>query len=303
MLYLELESLLVRTPPNPRGPSGFHALLAIAERGTPFTAVGGRAFISVPAQSGGHLTFSIRSRAFRQFFFDQCFSLYDTIPTTHAFNAILHHLEAQAASDPHRCHIGVPYRVDSRGPFPTPEKILLDLANPEGQFVEITPKGWTVTSREGVPFETSSSTRPLPPPQKPHPQTSHSPPQTLPPPPHPPAPPPPPNSPTPRHPIHPSRPSAPPLTSAPQVPPIGSAALPGSSPPSAHTAPIPSSSSAVLPAAANPSPPASSGLSSIPPPRPSPRFPPHPRPPQLGPRLRPRLHPHPSNRRHPLPPH
>src|ERR1035441_4671586 len=96
MLYVELESLLVRTPPNPRGPSGFHALLAIAERGTPFTALGGRAFISVPAQSGGHLTFPIRSRAFRQFFFDQCFSVYDTIPTTHAFNAILHHLEARS---------------------------------------------------------------------------------------------------------------------------------------------------------------------------------------------------------------
>src|ERR1039457_464062 len=254
MLYVELESLLVRTPPNPRGPCGFHALLAIAERGTPFTAVGGRAFISVPAQSGGHLTFSIRSRAFRQFFFDQCFSLYDTIPTTHAFSAILHHLEAQAASDPHRCHIGVPYRVDCRGLSSTPEKILLDLANPEGQFVEITPEGWTVASQEGVFFETSPSTRSLPPPPT--------------------APPPPPNSPTPRHPIHPSRPSAPPSTSAPQVPPVGSAASPGSSPPSAHTAPIPSSSSAVLPAAANPSPPASSRSAStltrrtsLPPPR------------------------------------
>jgi hypothetical protein len=179
MLYVELETILVRTPPKPSGPSGFDAFLRIAERGTPFTALGGRAFISVPAQSGGHLTFSIRSRAFRQFFFDQCFSLYDTIPTTHAFNAILHHLEAQAASDPHRCHIGVPYRVDSRGPFPTPEKILLDLANPEGQFVEITPEGWTVTSREGVPFETSSSTRPLPAPEQPNPQTSDSPLDTL----------------------------------------------------------------------------------------------------------------------------
>src|ERR1017187_8900760 len=171
MLYVELESLLVRTPPNPHGPSGFDALLAIAERGAPFTAVGGRAFISVPAPSGGHLTFPIRSRAFRQFFFDQCFSLYDTIPTTHAFNAILHHLEAQAASDPQRCNVGVPYRVDCRGISSTPEKILLDLANPEGQFVEITPEGWTVTSREGVPFETSPSTRSLPAPEQPNPRS------------------------------------------------------------------------------------------------------------------------------------
>src|ERR1019366_6456328 len=90
-----------------------------------------------------------------------------------------HHLEAQAASDPQRCHIGVPYRVDSRGPFPQQPKILLDLANPEGQFVEITPEGWTVTSREGVPFETSSSTRSLPAPEQPNPQTSDSPLETL----------------------------------------------------------------------------------------------------------------------------
>src|ERR1019366_2709323 len=139
MLYVELESLLVRTPPNPHGPSGFDALLAIAERGAPFTAVGGRAFISVPAPSGGHLTFPIRSRAFRQWVFDQCFSLYDTVPTTHAFSAILHHLEAQAARDPERCNVGVPYRVDCRclawllaalrthGPYP-----ILILRGPSG---------------------------------------------------------------------------------------------------------------------------------------------------------------------------
>ena len=43
MLYVELETILVRTPPKPCGPSGFDAFLRIAERGTPFTALGGRA--------------------------------------------------------------------------------------------------------------------------------------------------------------------------------------------------------------------------------------------------------------------
>src|ERR1039457_3622760 len=109
MLYLELESVLTRTPPNPPSPSGFDAFLRIAERGVPFTAVGGRAFLTVPALSfGGYHTLPIRSRAFRQWFFNQSFSAYDTIPTAHAFNAILHHLEAQAARDPHRCGIRVP---------------------------------------------------------------------------------------------------------------------------------------------------------------------------------------------------
>ena len=97
MLFLELESVLMRTPPNPPGPSGFQSFLRIARRGTPFTSVDGRAFMTVPAQSAGYRTLSIRSRAFRQWFFDQSLSEYETIPTARAFSAILHYLEAQAA--------------------------------------------------------------------------------------------------------------------------------------------------------------------------------------------------------------
>src|ERR1035437_3940674 len=104
MRYLELESVPMHTPPKPRGPSGFDAFLRIAQRGVPFTSVGGRAFMRVPAQSfGGYRPLSIRSRAFRQWFFDQSFSGYETIPTAHAFSAILHYLEAQAARDPNAC--------------------------------------------------------------------------------------------------------------------------------------------------------------------------------------------------------
>ena len=149
----------------PRAPSGFHAFLRIADRGVPFLAVGGRAFMTVPALSSGYHTFPIRSRAFRQWFFRQCVSDYDTIPTAHAFSAILRYLDAQAARDPNTRDIRVPYRIDFRGSSPTPEKILLDLADSDGQFVEITPDGWQVTSGEGVPFETSSSTGALPAPE------------------------------------------------------------------------------------------------------------------------------------------
>lgn len=159
----------MRNPP--KSPAGFDAFLRIAQRGIPFTAVGGRAFMTVPAQSfTGYHTLPIRSRAFRQWFFAQSLSDYETIPTAHAFSAILHHLDAQAARDPNACNIRVPYRIDSRGLFPTPQKILLDLANPEGQYVEITPDGWRVTSGEGVPFETSPSTQSLPAPEQPHDQ-------------------------------------------------------------------------------------------------------------------------------------
>src|ERR1035437_8377262 len=67
------------------------------------------------------------------------------------------------------CNIRVPYRVDSRGISHTPEKNLLDLANPAGEFVEITPESWRVGvpsgSGEGVPFETSPPTCSLSAPQ------------------------------------------------------------------------------------------------------------------------------------------
>src|ERR1019366_7784182 len=165
MLYLQLESVLTRTPPNPPGPSGFQSFLTIARSGVPFTSVDGRAFMTVPAQFSGYRTLPIRSRAFRQWLFDQSLSEYETTPTDRAFSAILHYLEAQAARDPGTCKIRIPYRVDSRGISSTPERILLDLANSRGQFVEIAPNGWTVTSGEGVPFETSASTQSLPDPE------------------------------------------------------------------------------------------------------------------------------------------
>ena len=125
-------------PKPPRAPSGFDAFLRIAHRGVPFTAVDGRAFVTVPALSSGYHTFPIRSRAFRRWFFDQCVSYYDTIPTTHV-----------------RHSRPLPHRFPR--PSPTPEKIRLDLANSEGEFAEITPNGWHVPSGEGVLFETSSS--------------------------------------------------------------------------------------------------------------------------------------------------
>src|ERR1035438_1804908 len=132
MLYLELETMHTLPPPSaPRGPAGFDAFLRIAQRGTPFTAVGGRAFMIVPAQTSGYQALPLRSLPFRHWFFDQCRCQYETIPTAHSFSAIVHYLEAKAARDPHRCHVPVPYRVDSRGLSRTPQKILLDLANPD----------------------------------------------------------------------------------------------------------------------------------------------------------------------------
>jgi hypothetical protein len=131
----------MRTPPKPRGPSTFQGFLRIAERGAPFTCVDGRAFIRVPAQSyGGFHTLPVRSRAFRQRFFAQCFSEFDAIPSAQAFGAILHHLEAQAAREPERCEIRVPYRIDSRGISPLPKKFSSTSPTPKGSSSKSPPR-------------------------------------------------------------------------------------------------------------------------------------------------------------------
>src|ERR1035438_4470680 len=166
MLYLELESPYAY-PTQPPRPFRLPGLPPHRPPRRPLHRRRRSRLHHRPRPSSGFRTFAIRSRSFRQWFFDQAFNEFETIPTPHAFNAILHHLDAQAARDPQNCNIRVPCRIDSRGASPTPHKILLDLANPAGQFVEITPAGWTVTSSHAVPFETSSSTQSLPEPEQP----------------------------------------------------------------------------------------------------------------------------------------
>ncbi len=141
----------------------FDRFLDIARRARPFLSSGGRAFATVPAQPPGCLSLPLRSRAFRQWFYDQCYSAFDTIPSAQTFAAILHHLDAQAARDPQTCNIRVPFRVGSS----SPTELLLDLANPSGEFVEITPTGWRIRSGPDFPFQTSPATISLPTPEPP----------------------------------------------------------------------------------------------------------------------------------------
>jgi len=109
-------------PRSPRPPSGFDAFLRIARRGVPFTAVGGRAFMTVPALFSGYHTFPIRSRAFRQWFFDQCLSDYETIPTAQTFSAILRYLDAHAARDPTPAAFASPTASIPAAPSPLPKR-------------------------------------------------------------------------------------------------------------------------------------------------------------------------------------
>jgi hypothetical protein len=151
-------------PPKPNGPSGFASYLPIVDRGLPVASADGRAFVHVPAANpGGYLTFPVRSRAFQDWFYNQAFAEYQTIPTSQAWNAVCRHIEAQAFREQRFRHLHIGRRI-ARGAGDIP-KILIDLANPDGQFVEISPEGWRVATAVGVLFQTSCSTCPLPAPE------------------------------------------------------------------------------------------------------------------------------------------
>ena len=154
-------------PKSPKH-SSFAPLVSIAQRGRPFTDPDGQAFVRFESPcSDGYYILPVRSREYRNWFFAQCFAEYETIPSSHAFNSILQHLEAQADADPDFRRFNVFRRVGARGPGYFPHQILLDLANPECQFVEISPTGWRTTAGRNALLQTSRSTSPLPAPEPP----------------------------------------------------------------------------------------------------------------------------------------
>ena len=151
---------------TPKGPPGFEAMAEIARRCVPFTASDGRAFAQIPAEgSTGHKSMPVRSRAFREWFFAQHNGEHGVIPGQQAFSSLRYHLEAEGARDSGCRHIRVGRRIDSRGHGANPDKLLIDLANPEGQYLEISSAGWKVSTGKKVHFETSTPTASLPTPE------------------------------------------------------------------------------------------------------------------------------------------
>jgi hypothetical protein len=167
-------------------PDPFAPLLAIARRGLPFTAPDGQAFVRLHAPSfQGFYILPVRSRAYREWFFHEFYAQYDTLPGARAFHSVLNHLEAEANHEDQNQGLAVWHRVGCRygavlpdqadavsGPCPptpsprhagiVPTQILLNLANPQCEFVEISSSGWTTTAGAGALFQTSRSSHPIP---------------------------------------------------------------------------------------------------------------------------------------------
>ena len=147
---------------NPRAASSVAPLIPIAQHGVPFTSGSGQAFVRLRVSTEGFVILAVRSQAYRDWFFAQYYAAHDALPSSHAFRTILHHLEAQANNDSDNRRLSVFRRVGSRGQGFIPDQILLDLANSEGQFVEISPDGWRVTAGTNALLQTSLSARELP---------------------------------------------------------------------------------------------------------------------------------------------
>ena len=144
-------------------PDPFAPLLDIARRGLPFTASDGQACVRlITPPSQGCYILPVRSRAYREWFFHEFYAQYDTLPPSRAFHSVLNHLEAEANYHGQNQRLSVWRRVGCRGAGIVPSQILLNLANSECEFVEISPAGWYTTAGAGALFQPSRSSRPLP---------------------------------------------------------------------------------------------------------------------------------------------
>jgi hypothetical protein len=120
----------------------------------------GLACAAVPIATFAHDLQPVRSRAFQEWLARTFFGEHEVVPSRYALRAATSMLEA-LASDPAAPRRSTQLRVSSTGNPLHPESILLDLANPQGDAVEITAAGWTVTEPHG-PFRRSRTAQPLP---------------------------------------------------------------------------------------------------------------------------------------------
>src|SRR5882724_11895337 len=144
------------------------ALLYHARAATPFSSDDGEAYASVPAGIDARRVLPLRSTAFREWLTNNFYSEYDAPPSADAFHDAVNTLEARARNgeSPTR---KVDYRLGFEGNPLLPSKIILDLANKNGEVVEITSKGWNTVENFSHDFRQSSTTLSIP-----HPVTSEN---------------------------------------------------------------------------------------------------------------------------------
>ncbi len=154
-------------------------LLHHARSSTPFCSKDGQPCASLPIEGGHRTVVALRSAAFRDWLIAEYYNGNATAPSTAAFNAALRTLEARARYGDFPI-TPVTQRLAFEGDPYLPNKIILDLANPEGEVLEITSRNWTTRNNLKTAFKKSPTTLPLPIPTTDHrrPTTDNRPPIT-----------------------------------------------------------------------------------------------------------------------------
>ena len=141
------------------------ALLYHARSATPFLAENGEACISVPSSVDSRLIFPLSSSRFRDWLTARFFSEFETAPSTAAYRAALRTLEARARYGDFPVQ-KVDRRVSFEGDPFTPSRLFLDLANRQGEVLEISSQGWQLVDNLHHPFRQSPTALPLPRPEQ-----------------------------------------------------------------------------------------------------------------------------------------
>jgi hypothetical protein len=137
------------------------ALLYHARAATPFCSEDGEPCASIPSTVDSRRVLALRSASFRDWLTANFYSEYETAPSIAAFRAALRMLEARARYGEMPAQ-KVDHRLAFEGDPFTPSRIILDLANSEGQLLEISSQGWQTTGNLRHPFHQSPTALPLP---------------------------------------------------------------------------------------------------------------------------------------------
>jgi len=145
------------------------ALLYHARTATPFTSQDGQPCASIPASLDSRQVLPLRSAAFRDWLTAAFFGEFEMAPSLASFHAVLRTLEARARYGEFPAQ-KLDHRVGFEGDPFTPSKIILDLANPSGQVLEIDSQAWRIRDNMQHSFRQSITTlalpRPVPPPEE-----------------------------------------------------------------------------------------------------------------------------------------
>jgi hypothetical protein len=142
-------------------------LLNYAATAAPFVSSTGQAFLSLPLDAFSQQVCSVYSPRIRDWLIAGFYRDHQQPPSPYALRQTIRTLAARANCS--GTSVSVERRVAARGNPRDPDAILLDLANPHGEIVEITPDGWQITTDPTAPFLHSRGNLELPSPQPPVP--------------------------------------------------------------------------------------------------------------------------------------